>query len=189
MKYKLQKHIAIFGLILIVICTFIVTLSPRFGRCIDGIDSSLKNSKYILDKTRLINDSVTAVYVNDLGEFITISYSSRFFGDITIGVDDDKSITMKNIRFDGSYTGENNNNAEYGSNAYMKIESSAYSIISNDSGAFYFIHYLIPIVFVGLFTLFMRKSFKTESEKVARIYHILAAVSFILVFLFAFRVI
>lgn len=189
MKQKFQKYLLVLSLALIIICGVIVTISPRFGRSIDGIDSRLQSSKYILEHIGSNDDSTNAVYVNCMGEFIVLSYSSRFFGDITVIVDDEKSVTMKGIKFDGSYSGETNNNAESTSEAYSKFNSSAYSIISNDSGAFYLFQYLKPIFFIGLSTFFMKKSFKTESEKVELTFHFLATVSCLVALLFAFRII
>ena len=187
MKLKINKFLIPISILLAIICCIIVTLSPRFGRCIMGLNNTNSECSYRLDYSWSRDDVNYDAYVDSHQDVITISYSTRFLGDITVRVDDDKSVTIEDMHIDGGYSLETQN-GELNSQDYAKFDYSAYSIISNDAGGFFFVQYLQPIFFVVLSAFFMKFSFKTKSNKFELTLHFLAVASCVFAFLFAFRI-
>ena len=186
MKKHLRKITIILCFLLGILCCIIITLSPRFGYRLDGVDSNLKFKKCSYYLSELKSDGIytIATYKNYENNFITLIYPSRFLGSLKV-LTDNESYTITGINLDGSCRSEQSTISE----SDGRLAWSMYSIISNDSGAFFFFHYLKVIFFIILLLGLILWSYKLKSRKTITIFRCIAVITFLFTITLSFRII
>lgn len=155
---KINKALVCF-IGLAVLCIAAVTLSPRFGYSIYGIDSDLRESKYIYQATTHQSDEASVIYENKAGMTITISYSGRFNRRF-VAIHSKES---QPVYFDQLLDGGGRTGSDMRLNPYLF--QSEYDIITHDASGFYFWIYLRSVFTLILSFLFYRKYKKCKDNR------------------------
>ncbi len=131
----LKKESFILWLVFAIICLISVTCSPRFGYQLTGANT-------VFELTGIEKEAgyTTASYEEKNGNMITLAYTQRFLGELAIGYNQDEKMVI-NVGFDGSYSIKEGEEAD-------ELRWVMYDIISGDSGAFWFWHYIKPLLFI-----------------------------------------
>lgn len=131
----LKKQPLVLWLIFAVICFIVVTCSPRFGYQLAGADTVFK-----LTGVEKEAGYITANYEEKSGDVVMLTYSQRFLGELAIRYNKEEAVVI-GLHFDGSYSPIEGDESD-------ELGWVMYDIISGDSGAFWFWHYIKPLLFL-----------------------------------------
>lgn len=143
-------------------CILITSISPRFGRKLNG--NSTKNP-YLYIMTTSNGAFHTDTYYNYADSTITIMYSDRLSRALTISCTDEDTVTMR-IKMDRGCTGDSLNQT------HTNLNWILYDIIAKDSSGSFFLIYAKSII-TNLFGIFLLYWFNKNKEKLPKIPKIL----------------